>query len=237
MLDRWPSVLSEYPTVALLQSGKSIARFGDGEMKLMAGYDQMREPANAALGKELRRVISGQVDCVAGGKCLVGIPSLDEKGPKYLNWVRHQSRFRLYLSPTVPQYVSAFVSRPDSAPWIRSKNYAEHVVSLWKNKHAVLVAENGTAIHRLLESTAKKVTLLECKHREAYSEIDLLEQDTLATVAAGAEIAILSCGPTASCLAPRLAPKVQAIDIGSAGGFLLKMLNGKGDEGDGRTDE
>jgi hypothetical protein len=207
-------------------------------MKLMAGYAQTREPINPALGKELRRVCSGMADSVAKGQCLVGIPTMDQKGAKFLNWLKTETRFKLYLAPGVP-YVSAFISRPDSAPWIRSKNYAEHVVALWKNKHAILIAEDGTAIHRLIESTATSMTLIECKHREAYSEIDMLEADALAAAkkAGGDCIVILSCGPTASCLAPRLAPKIQAIDLGSAGGFLLKMLNGTGDETDGRTDD
>ena len=41
------------------------------------------------------------------------------------------------------------------------------------------------------------------------------------------DIVILSAGPTASCLANRLARAgVQAVDLGSAGGFLLKLLEG-----------
>jgi len=61
-----------------------------------------------------------------------------------------------------------------------------------------------------------------CPHSEAYGKIDELEQ---AIVETEPTIALLSCGPTATCLANRLALRgIQAIDVGSAGGYLLKLL-------------
>lgn len=224
-------VVGEYETLAeLVERGISIARFGDGEFKLMAGFDQMREPANKNLAKELRRIVDEPPE-----RCLVGIPTLDPKGPKYLNWRRRaRERFLTFLSPHV-QYYSAFISRPDSAPWIRSRNYAEHFVSLWKGKRVALVAEAGTAICRLLDRTAVPGwQLFTCPHRETYQHIRALES---ALVTCAPDVAILSCGPAASCLAARLSDRMQALDVGSCGGFLLRELYGEGKETDDRTIE
>jgi len=38
-------------------------------------------------------------------------------------------------------YFSAFVSRPDSAPWIRTQEFIDSVHDLWRNAHAVVVCE------------------------------------------------------------------------------------------------
>ena len=229
---KYPKVLGEYQTLAtLLETGKSIARFGDGEFKLMAGFDQMREPANEALAKELRRIVKKPPK-----DCLVGIPTLDDKGPKYLNWrQRARERFLPFLAKDV-QYYSAFISRPDSAPWIRSFNYAESFVRLWKDKHVTLVAEEGTAIMRLLERTAAREQweYLTCPHRETYAQADDLEAELRLL---SPDVVLLSCGPSASCLAARLSDSMQALDVGSVGGFLLRQLYKQGSESDGRTIE
>jgi hypothetical protein len=42
-------------------------------------------------------------------------------------------------------------------------------------------------------------------------------------------VTVLSVGPTATVLANRLAARgIQALDLGSAGGFLLRLLTGAG---------
>lgn len=226
----WPSVINEQDTVvALLEQGKSIARFGDGELKLMAGMEQMREPANERLGKELRSILRNP-PCT----CLPAVPTMNVYGPKYLNWRRHRVRFKKYLSPDV-QYYSAFISRPDSAPWIRNRNFAEHFQALWKNKRVALVAEEGTAIHRLVIRTAKYMELFVCPHSSTYEHIDDLMKSVLVY---DADVAVLSCGPAATCLAARLSKHMQALDVGSCGGFLLRQLYGDGaGDGDGRSDK
>jgi hypothetical protein len=236
----WPEIVDEQNTLAaLLDTGSSIARFGDGEFKLIAGFDQMREPRNKKLGRELKDVLQNQRE-----KLLVGIPTLDPKGPKYLNWrYRAAQRFGRYVAPGVNngmRYFSAFITRPDSAPWIYSREYAEHFVRLWKDKFPILVSEPDTAIYRLLERTASAGTFgfVACPHSETYKELDDIEHRVRQR--AGAEtqracVALLSCGPAATCLSARLSGTMQAIDVGSAGGFLLRLLFGKGNDDDDRT--
>jgi len=221
----YPQVIGEFQTVEELLRGKSLARFGDGEFKLIDGKAYLREPASEKLAAELLDVLQRPA-----ANCLVGIPTMDLNGPKYENWMRHRDRFAKIIhheghegrSEVRPVYYSAFITRPDSAPWINNLKYARLVEQLWKGKRAAVLSERDNSILKVVRLSAKKLKHVECPHREAYAEIDALER---ALVRAKPEIALLSCGPTATCLANRLASRgIQAVDIGSAGGFLLKLL-------------
>lgn len=223
-MTRWPKVCGEYETLEKLHEGFSVSRLGDGEISIVHGGAQVREPRNYVLARELRQVLES-----AHPKCLVGIPTLDPRGAKHGNWLRRQDRFLPFLH-TNRTYYSAFISRPDSSgDDIRTPAYANRMVALWQDKRTALVSERDVAIFRLLQKTigTGKMVHIPCPHSETYAILDQIETDI---VRARPEIAILSCGPAATCLANRLAyHNIQAIDIGSAGGFLLKQLFGQVD--------
>lgn len=213
----WPLVQDEFRTIKMLQQGYSIARFGDGEFKMMDGAGYVREPPNKKLAAELRHVLRSPAP-----KCLRGIPTFDTRSPKYETWSKHIDRFSRLLRKTRGPFYSAFISRPDSAPWIRNKEYALSVEQLWAGKKvAVLCEKTGSAI-RAVEARTCSATHIECPSHEAYKLIDAFEAQ-IAHIRP--EIAILSCGMTATCLANRLARRgIQAIDFGSGGSFIAKLL-------------
>lgn len=216
---QYPPVIGEFDTIRQVVQGKSLARFGDGELKMAYGASYMRENGNESISRELRVAIRN-----TDPRCIVGIPTLDPRGPKYKNWIRHRQRFKNLLSPKV-EYYSAFVSRPDSAPWISSREYANLVVSIWKGKNVVVVSEPANSLLALVRASARNVAHIECPHRDAYQHISDFEQRVHALKP---DVAILSIGVTATCLAYRLAlGGMHAVDLGSAGGFLLKLLNPK----------
>lgn len=221
----YPQVLGEFETIEAVLAGKSIARFGDGEFKLADGKGYFREPGNQRLGAELLEILR-----YPAADCLVAIPTMDPKGPKYEGWIRHRERFAKLLavgakdfSPLQSRiFYSAFITRPDSAPWINCIDYARRIEGLWKGRRAAILCEPGNSILKVARLSAKRMKHIVCPHREAYAEIDALER---AIAKSKPDIALLSCGPTATCLANRLAALgMQAVDIGSAGGFLLKLL-------------
>lgn len=212
----YPRVLDEAATITALLGGKSIARYGDGELKLMDGKEYLREPPSENLASELLRVFQAP-----DRNCIVGVPTLSPKGPKYKNWMRHAARFARYMRPDV-QYYSAFITRPDSAPWINTEKFAAQVERLWRKKNVVVLSEPRNSILIAVRMSAKSVEHVDCPSREAYGEIDRLQE---AITTRRPDVALLSCGPTATCLANRLAAiGIQAVDIGSAGGYLVKLL-------------
>jgi hypothetical protein len=217
----YPHVLGEHATLEMVHQGWSLSRIGDGETSLMAGGAQFREPANPALAQELRAIAQHPIP-----RLLVGIPTLIPGSPKYANWLRRAPRTLQFVHAHMT-YGSAFVSRPDSAAEnLRTDAYCQRVVDLWRDKRTVLVSEYGVAIYRLLDYSIGTGTLcwIACPHRETYAVLPALEAQVLE---AAPEIAILSCGPAATCLAARLTRQgVHAVDIGSAGHFILRQLTG-----------
>lgn len=212
----WPKVLGEFETIDRLLEGWSLQRHGDGELKVLNGAGYSREPAN----HELTAALLDAFQNPAPG-CLVGIPTMDCAGPKYENWTRHQARFELLTDPA-RLYGSAFVTRPDSAPWINCREYAQKVEGLWAGKRAVVVGEKGGSMIRTVSRRAARAMHVSCPRREAFCMIDVLEANVLAR---DADVVILCAGPTASVLANRLARHgVHAIDLGSAGQFLGRLL-------------
>jgi hypothetical protein len=212
----YPVVLDEFQTIERVIGGMNLARCGDGEAKIASGAGYSREPANQKLTEEMREVMRSPHP-----RCLVGIPTLAPEGPKYQNWLRHQRRLTSLVDEN-RVYGSAFVSRPDSSPWIATKAYAERVQSLWLGKRAAVICEATGSMLGALRIGAADVVHIECPHAEAYGHVDSLEA---ACVDVGADIVVMAAGPTATCLANRLAAKgVHAVDLGSCGRFLQRML-------------
>lgn len=228
----YPPVLDEWATVRAVLAGKSLARLGDGEFKHVYGSNGTRpsrpsvspksigpgrQGYDPALSLEMRMLL---VD--PHPNCIVGIPTMDPRGPKYPNWLRHRARFAIKLSPWV-QYYSAFVTRPDSAPWIENREFCELFQECWAGKRVVIVEKKeGGKVLPAVRYAASRVHHIRCHATNAYRKIAVLEA---AILDARPELVMLSCGPTATVLANRLAGKgIQAIDIGSAGAFLLRHL-------------
>lgn len=191
----------------------------------MEGGNQIRENANPVLAKELRGVVGGRNK----EHCLIGIPTMDPRGSKYktiepktgkaVGWFRHKERFCKHLSPDV-EYWSALITRPDCGHWMMSPQYAKAVQSVWLGKKVAVIASEGSKVLKAVLFTQEALSI-PCPPRLAYAEIDSLEQKALKS---GCELILISAGVTATCLANRLSPRVQAVDIGSIGGFLISNL-------------
>jgi hypothetical protein len=213
----YPRVIGESATVRKLLKGYSIARFGDGELKILDGQGYSREPINGHLTAEM---MLG----VRESRCLLGIPTMDPAGPKFASWQRHEQRFCKYFEKgDGERYYSAFITRPDSAAEnLESLEYCSLIARLWLNKPDVVVLSEPTSKLLTCVKRAQPVKHIECPSHGAYARIDAFEAEI---VAAKPSIALLSCGPTATCLAHRLARKgIQAIDMGSIGGLLMRWL-------------
>lgn len=217
-MTNYPKVHGEYQTLSKLYQGYSISRIGDGEIGVLCGKGYTREQYNKAMTAEMNHLLHNPIK-----NLLIGIPTMDPKGCRYWNWKRHIDRYTK-LFPADREYYSALISRPDCGEWMQTIQYAKAVQKLWLGKRAVFVgSEIGrNKMLKAMELT-QEVKAIECNFRGAYSQIDELEQRVLDS---GSEIAILSHGASATCLAARLSPNMQAIDLGSIGGFLIKMLAG-----------
>jgi hypothetical protein len=122
-------------------------------------------------------------------------------------------------------YGSAFVTRPDSAPWIDTDEYWGLVSSLWVGQDVTLVRGSSKSFtaERLLSAGAGTVTEIIAPRQHAWTRADeLLERIGRPTRA------LLCLGPTATVLAVDLCARgVHAVDLGHLGMFHRKHVAGE----------
>lgn len=213
---QWPHVLSETDTLDRILAGASIARYGDGELK-MAKHDAgiKSQPAHPELSERLRGILT------ESGACMVGIPNIYSDTPKQEFWTKF-TRFAGLLDSR-RRYVSSFITRPDSAPWINTPEYWAKVESLWAGRDITLVRGSSKSLVAEDLSSARTITEIIAPRQGAWAEYaSLLER------IGKPERAILCLGPTATVMAVDLCKRgVHAIDMGHGGMFLRKHRRGE----------
>lgn len=229
MIDKYPTVIGESDTLDLVLAGKSIARYGDGEFKICLGGAAKAQEADSRLRKKLTRAL------IDSGECLIGIPNIRDVlarhtvGQKQDFWARFMSMKSLLVNR---QYVSAFITRPDSAPWIDTPEYWRRIESLWLGRDVTLVRGSSKSLTADDLIGAKHVTEIVTAgkiqpdgrvwHRDAFSEYESL-LNRIGTP----ERVLLCLGPCATALAVDLCARgVHAIDLGHVGMFLRKHRRG-----------
>lgn len=209
----YPRVLSEHETLELAHAGVSIGRYGDGEFNHCFGKSNATQPADFNLTRELRELLLSD-----DSRFLPCIPNVYSATPK--NWLEYAGRDVCGLLRN-RVYGSAFISRPDSAPWIDTPEYWDRVTDLWRGKDVVLAIGSRRSLVPALLQQASSVRLVEypsgSRGTGAYDKIDQIEEE----VGRPSGPALLCLGPTGTVLAARLARKgVHGLDLGHIGMFL-----------------
>lgn len=208
----WPKTYNEDQTLDAIISGKSIARFGDGELKLCIGGDCISQKRDQNLQRELKHILKNPTE-----NCIVGtVPKVES--PKNWFWDKITAK-RIYsdLHNKQAQYYSQWITRPDSAPWIDNKEFWDKMFSIWRDKDVTLVAGSHRSLTKEKLTSARSVELIECMYRDTYQIIDELEEKIIKSKN---KIILLCCGATATVLAYRLSDKGKhALDLGHLGMF------------------
>lgn len=210
----YPAVIDEGETLRQVVAGRSLARYGDGEFALCAGQSIPCQIASPRLETRLRDLLR------ESGDCLIGIPNLHSNSPKAAYWQRHEKASR-FLFPR--RYLSAFITRPDSAPWIDTASYWAQLESLWKGQVVTLVRGSGVSLTPNDLRGAAAITDVMAPRQQAWTCYEEI-LDRIGTPAR----ALLCLGPTATVLAADLCAKgVHASDLGHIGMFLRKHRRGE----------
>lgn len=215
----YPRVLGEFETLERVASGRSLARFGDGEFAMASGADMKSQRFDHQLQRRLRDIL------IDSGECLIGVPNIHTsiKTPKRTSWDKHMARGESLLSPNRP-YVSAFISRPDSAPWIDTPEYWGLLESLWIGKDVVVVRGGEKSLMPSDLVGARSVREVVGPSQHAWSDYSRL----VAEVGTPDGIVLLCLGATATVMAVDLcALGVHAVDLGHVGMFLRKHRRGE----------
>lgn len=211
MIPNYPErIVDEWGTMLAVIHGMSIARYGDGEFNLVRGGNCVSQRKVPGIQTELQSILKSK-----DPNLLVAIPRLDARSPKNVNWMKCCSHYGSYLSPT-KQYYSAFITRPDSAPWIATDEYYGMIESLWADQNITMVygSQRSLSVDFPPMKSAKSITVVEADYAHTYPKIDAIERQVRH---AGNKRVLLMCGPSATCLAARLAGDFHAIDLGHIG--------------------
>jgi len=202
------NVLSEAETLASCHDF-SIARFGDGELRLAIGGGCSSQQAEKGLARELTDIMHTYRGF------LVGVPNF-EKSPRAKSWAKYaEGQFASLYKQDL--YASSLITRPDSAPWIDTPEYWQNVRNLWAGKDVVLVAGDRKSITPEMLTGASSVRLVEGPRQHAYSQIDRIESE----IGTPTGLVIMCLGAAATVLAARLDAKgVHALDLGHMGMFM-----------------
>lgn len=207
----YPDVIGEWETLKLVLEGKSIARYGDGEFNLVLNGNCVSQRKAPGLRSELGRILRSN-----DNRLLIGIPALNPQSPKFSNWTKCCRKYGPHLSMK-KQYYSAFITRPDSAPWIATDEYFDLIESLWAGQDITMVYGSKRSLNAEFPAlqSAKSISVVETDYAHTYYRIDDLQRQILALPN---KRVLLMCGPTATCLAARLSAHGRhAIDLGHIG--------------------
>jgi hypothetical protein len=207
-------VLTEEQTLTAAQT-VSIARFGDGEWRCAIGGGCTSQRPDAKLAAELKEVLRRRVH-----NLLVCLPH--RRGPRAESWARYEET-RYTQFATQPVYGSAFITRPDNAPWIDTPAFWDGVRDLWRGQHVVLVVGDKKSItSEMIEGDAASTCELWGPRQHAYEVADELEAQIVESCRIEPRSRVLLClGVTATVLAARLAARgIHALDLGHIGMFM-----------------
>lgn len=205
---KYPRVMSETATLAAARTN-SLARFGDGELSLALGGNCISQVQVPALRRELLEILQNKAKDL-----VVGIPNVESKTKPA--WAKYAEPKYTALYGGGP-FGSAFITRPDSAPWIDTPEFWGQLSDLWKGRDVLLVAGTERSLRPEQLVGVDHVRRVAVARRDAYAQIDQIVEE----VGTHAGPILMCAGPTATVLAARLSKKgLHAIDLGHVGMFM-----------------
>lgn len=216
-----PKVLSCSETLEeLINSNKSICRYGDGEFNIIFGESIPFQSYDVNLKNRLKDILIASDENI-----LCGIPdvfgSLDSHNPEHAKfWYKYlyYNRKKIYNIINFNKcYVDTGVSRSylEYLPSIDHDKFFEELKSLWKNKNIVIVEGNGSrlGVGNDLFNSAKSVKRILCPSKNAFSKYDKILNNCISCDKES--LFIIALGPTATVLAYDLSKKgFRALDFG-----------------------
>jgi hypothetical protein len=213
----YPTVLSEVETLEAVHAGRSLARYGDGEFAMARGRGIKSQVFDPALSRRLRNILAH-----GAGHCLVGVPNIRSQTPKAAFWRKYLTAAEMFGAGP---FGSAFVTRPDSAPWIDTPAYWARVEALWRDQEVTLLRGSTRSLTAEDLVGACRVHEIVGPARDAWASAQQLHERVLYTQPTRV---LLCLGPTATVMAVDLcAIGIQAIDLGHIGLFLRKHRRGE----------
>ncbi len=216
-----PVIASVSETIdEIINNGCSISRYGDAEIKLVAGKDISYQVNSPFITKKMREVLSSDIEGL-----LIALADAFGKRDRYNDaankyWNKHLSRYRsIWYKYLIKgkKYYNASMTRQYIS--LRNKEESgeifEHIKKIWDDRNVVIIEgeksrlgvgndlfDNAASIKRILGPSSQAFS----KYDELLEEAKKIDKDSLV---------LLALGPVATCLAYDLHKLgYQAVDIG-----------------------
>lgn len=216
-----PIVKSSKETLnELINTNKSISRYGDGEFNLIFGEDLPFQVYSKELAKRMKEILLSNDDNI-----MVCIPDMYGKLTQYAEnearfWrkyvVFHREKMYNVLDMNKVYYdtqvTRAYIGLKDKS---NCEEYFERFKKVWLNKDIVIVegAASRLGVGNDLFDGAKSIQRILCPVRDAFSKYETIKNNCL--LQSKNKLFILALGPTATVLAYDLAKAgYRALDIG-----------------------
>ncbi|MBW7579682.1 SP_1767 family glycosyltransferase [Streptococcus sp. IMAU 99125] len=209
----------------LLETEKSLVRFGDGEFNLINGNSIAYQEYQEDLAQEMREILLHADD--TENKVLICLPEIFEifKGSFLQNedsekfWKQVLDDYGRFFQETcrAKVYGSTWISRPyiDNKDKSHAITQFEKIKSLFENKDILIVegATTRSGVGNDLFNNVLSIKRIICPSHHAFSKVDAIQQAILDH--ASGRIILLMLGPTAKILAYRLSQLgYRALDLG-----------------------
>ncbi|MCL1665344.1 SP_1767 family glycosyltransferase [Elizabethkingia ursingii] len=221
----FPKVYSKEETLErVIKSGKSVARFGDGEFHLISHTEKLGfQDINRDLSNKLLEVLISNND-----NCLICIPEglytvkrFNAHGRFFWKQfiVFHFKKYLKYFKYDVI-YDNSFITRPymDYSDKTKAGGYFLKLKELWNNKNILIVEGDMSrlGVGNDLFNNTKSISRILTLSKNAFSVYEkLLNKIKEEIVERKFDMVLIALGPTVTVLAYDLSNEgVQAIDIG-----------------------
>ncbi|HFI0791885.1 TPA: SP_1767 family glycosyltransferase [Streptococcus suis] len=204
----------------ILENSCSVARFGDGEMDIIAGHSIPYQDYDPQLASELSQILGLE----SNERLMVCLSDVFENRERYTEdcssfWEGHLQYYQDYYRQIckAPWYGSTFISRPymDLADKSVSADYFRNLKKIWKGRD-ILIVEGKTSrsgVGNDLFQEANSIQRIICPSKNAYAKIE----DIVSAIQTYGQdkLVLLMLGPTAKVIAYRLSTTtMQCVDIG-----------------------
>ncbi len=208
----------------LIDSNKSLVRFGDGEILLAAGKGITLQNSSQKLGEDLRRILSFNND-----NLMVTIPEIFEGLSMYRKesrrfWKDHLMFFRktyekccdstkIYYNTSVSRF---YVTYNQEYQKENCDRYAAKISQIWKNKDVVIIegANTQNGLTNSMLDSAGSVKRIICPPKNAYESFDAIYSECVKQPKD--VLFLVSLGATAKPLTEKLFKDgYRVIDIGN----------------------
>lgn len=239
---QYPKILSgDMAIEKIINEGKSMSRFGDGEFAVIAGVDRQKfQRADEKLAKRLVEVLKAKQDDV-----LVCIPDIYGDLSKYNTECKYN--IRAYMSEDIRKqhyalidmakdYYDAYVTRPyasylDNHTDAPKKRF-DNLKRIWKDKKLLIIEgeKSRLGVGNDLFAGAADIKRILGPAEHAFDRYDDLFNEAISFLENNDDyLTLIAMGATATVLAYDIAMKgFQALDIGHVDIEYEWMLAGKG---------